>query len=186
MERYWQGKVEVLGEKPVPVPLCATKIPRGLTWDRIWVSAVTGSRITTSNMARPSQSSHEMCTFIVKKYLVMCMCIHIHIFFNHIIQKYTTSCLFFFGLHICISWHAAITVCGFVCLSCHLNLVTYSVLEWRMSIRSTVYKSQTTTEPSLYYTYSSSCSFSLFTMSVSCVHMPSGVVQVPGCELLAM
>jgi hypothetical protein len=27
VERYWQGKTEDLGEKPVPVPLCPPQIP---------------------------------------------------------------------------------------------------------------------------------------------------------------
>jgi hypothetical protein len=27
VERYWQGKTEELGEKPVPVPLCPPQIP---------------------------------------------------------------------------------------------------------------------------------------------------------------
>jgi hypothetical protein len=30
----WQGKIEALGEKPVPVPLCSPQIPHGLTLDR--------------------------------------------------------------------------------------------------------------------------------------------------------
>jgi hypothetical protein len=31
MEWNWQGKAEVLGEKPLPVPLCPPQIPHGLT-----------------------------------------------------------------------------------------------------------------------------------------------------------
>jgi hypothetical protein len=31
VELNWQGKTEVLGEKPVPVPLCPPQIPHGLT-----------------------------------------------------------------------------------------------------------------------------------------------------------
>jgi hypothetical protein len=31
VEWNWQGKTEVLGEKPVPVPLCPPQIPHGLT-----------------------------------------------------------------------------------------------------------------------------------------------------------
>jgi len=30
VEWYWQGKTEVLGEKPVPVPLCPPHISDGL------------------------------------------------------------------------------------------------------------------------------------------------------------
>jgi hypothetical protein len=29
VEWHWQGKTEVLAEKPVPVPLCAPQIPHG-------------------------------------------------------------------------------------------------------------------------------------------------------------
>jgi hypothetical protein len=34
VEWYWQGKTEVLGEKPVPVQFCPPQIPHGLTRDR--------------------------------------------------------------------------------------------------------------------------------------------------------
>jgi hypothetical protein len=34
MEWNWQGKIEVLGEEPAPVPLCLQQIPHGLTLDR--------------------------------------------------------------------------------------------------------------------------------------------------------
>jgi hypothetical protein len=53
VEWNWQGKTEVLGEKPVPVPLCAPQIPRGLTQDRTRASAVGGRRLTAWAMARP-------------------------------------------------------------------------------------------------------------------------------------
>ena len=33
VEWSWQGKIEVLGEKPVSVPLFPPQIPHGLTWD---------------------------------------------------------------------------------------------------------------------------------------------------------
>jgi hypothetical protein len=48
----WQGKTEVLGEKPVPVPLCPPQIPHGLTRDRTRASAVGGRRLTAWAMAR--------------------------------------------------------------------------------------------------------------------------------------
>jgi hypothetical protein len=41
-----QEKTEVLGEKPVPVPLCPPQIPHGLTRDRTLASAVGGRRLT--------------------------------------------------------------------------------------------------------------------------------------------
>jgi hypothetical protein len=44
MQHRWnetdRGKTEVLGEKPVPVPLCPPQIPHGLTRDRTRASAV--------------------------------------------------------------------------------------------------------------------------------------------------
>jgi hypothetical protein len=33
------GETEVLGGKPVPVPLCAPQISQGLTWERTPASA---------------------------------------------------------------------------------------------------------------------------------------------------
>jgi len=33
VERHWQVKVGVLGENPVPVPLCPSQASRGLVWD---------------------------------------------------------------------------------------------------------------------------------------------------------
>jgi hypothetical protein len=53
VEWNWQGKTEVLGEKPVPVPLCPLQIPHGLTrnWSR--ASVVRGRQLTTWAMAQP-------------------------------------------------------------------------------------------------------------------------------------
>jgi hypothetical protein len=56
VEWNWQGKTEVLGEKPVhhcPVPLCPPQIPHGLRRDRTRPSAVGGRRLTAWAMARP-------------------------------------------------------------------------------------------------------------------------------------
>jgi hypothetical protein len=39
VEWNWQGKTEVLGEKPIPVPRCPPQIPHGLTRDRTRASA---------------------------------------------------------------------------------------------------------------------------------------------------
>jgi hypothetical protein len=52
VEWNWQGKTEVLGEKPVPVPLCPPQIPHGLTRDRTRASAVGGRRLTAWPMTR--------------------------------------------------------------------------------------------------------------------------------------
>jgi hypothetical protein len=47
MERWWKieklkkrGKNELLGEKPVPIPLYPPQILQGLAWDRTRASAV--------------------------------------------------------------------------------------------------------------------------------------------------
>ena len=40
------GETEVLGEKPVPLPLFPPQIPPGLTRDHTRASAVRGRRIT--------------------------------------------------------------------------------------------------------------------------------------------
>jgi hypothetical protein len=55
MEWNWQGKTEVLGENPVPVPLCQPQIPHGLTRDRTRASAVRDRRLTAWAMAQPSR-----------------------------------------------------------------------------------------------------------------------------------
>jgi hypothetical protein len=54
VEWNWQGKTEILGEKPVPVPLCPPHIPHGLTRHRTQSSAVRGRRLTAWATARPS------------------------------------------------------------------------------------------------------------------------------------
>jgi hypothetical protein len=53
VEWNWQGKTEVLGENPVPVPLCPPQILQGLTRDRTRASALRGRRLTAWAMARP-------------------------------------------------------------------------------------------------------------------------------------
>jgi hypothetical protein len=54
VEWNWQGKTEVLGEKPVPVPLCPPQIPHGLTRDQTRASVVRGWRLTAWAIARPN------------------------------------------------------------------------------------------------------------------------------------
>jgi hypothetical protein len=54
MEHRW-NETEVLGEKPVPVPLYPPQIPHELTRDRTRASPVGGRRLTAWAMARPSQ-----------------------------------------------------------------------------------------------------------------------------------
>jgi hypothetical protein len=61
VERHWQGKNEVLGEKPIPVTLCLPQNPHWLTWNRTRTSEVTGRRPTASVMAR-SWSQLQMKT----------------------------------------------------------------------------------------------------------------------------
>jgi hypothetical protein len=48
MQWNWQWKPEVLGEKPVPVPLCPPQVPHGLIRDRTQAFAVRGRRLTYS------------------------------------------------------------------------------------------------------------------------------------------
>jgi hypothetical protein len=55
VEWNWQEKTDVLGEKPVPVPLCPPQMPHGLSRDRTRASAVRGRRLTVWTMARPQQ-----------------------------------------------------------------------------------------------------------------------------------
>ena len=49
-ERMWSDggmteNSEVLGDKPVPVPLCPPQIPHSLNWDRTRFSEVRGRRL---------------------------------------------------------------------------------------------------------------------------------------------
>jgi len=45
------GKMEILGGKPVPVPICAAQISHGLTRGRNRASAVRGRRLGAWTMA---------------------------------------------------------------------------------------------------------------------------------------
>jgi hypothetical protein len=70
VEWNWQGKTEVLGERPVPVPLCPPQMPHGLTWDRTRASAVGGRRLTARAMARAYRVllfSNKFCWWLVKQ-----------------------------------------------------------------------------------------------------------------------
>jgi len=46
VEYYWQRKMELLLEKPVPLLLCPPKMPHELTWHRTWNPVVAGPRLT--------------------------------------------------------------------------------------------------------------------------------------------
>jgi hypothetical protein len=61
VEWNWQGKTEVLWEKPVPVPLYPPQISHGLTRDRNRASAVGGRRLTAWAMARPTDTVTMWC-----------------------------------------------------------------------------------------------------------------------------
>lgn len=50
---------EVLGERPVPLPLCPPQSSHGLTWSRTPASAVTGRRLTIWAMARPLKTKNN-------------------------------------------------------------------------------------------------------------------------------
>jgi hypothetical protein len=71
VEWNWQGKTEVLGEKHVPVPLCAPQIPHGLTRDRTRTSAVRGRRLTAWAMARSQLCSPPNIVFILHECYIM-------------------------------------------------------------------------------------------------------------------
>jgi hypothetical protein len=60
-----QGKIEELGKKPVPVPLCSPQIPHGLIRVRTRSSAVRGQRLTTWAMARPAVLVTSYCYRVV-------------------------------------------------------------------------------------------------------------------------
>jgi hypothetical protein len=49
VEWNWQGKTEVLGEKPVPVPLCTPQISHGPTWDQ--TRGLRGERPATNRLS---------------------------------------------------------------------------------------------------------------------------------------
>jgi hypothetical protein len=55
MEHRWNEidteKTEVLGQKPVPVPLCPPKIPHGLTQNRTPVWGVTQRRVVVIDVS---------------------------------------------------------------------------------------------------------------------------------------
>jgi len=52
----WQGKSEILGGKPAPVPHFLPQIPHELPWNCIWASVVKSQELTTSAMAWPLES----------------------------------------------------------------------------------------------------------------------------------
>jgi hypothetical protein len=54
VEWEWQGKTEILGETPIPVPRCLPQIPHGPIRDRTRASEVRGQRLTAWAMARPN------------------------------------------------------------------------------------------------------------------------------------
>jgi hypothetical protein len=66
VEWNWQGKIEVLGEKPVPVSLFPPQIPHGQTRDRTRASAVRDRRLTAWAMTRPN--------FILTVLQITCSC----------------------------------------------------------------------------------------------------------------
>ena len=66
VEWYWQGKIEVLGEKPVPVLVCTPQIPNVHAWDRTRVftkrvqrllASVTPRSLTITLALRPHESN---------------------------------------------------------------------------------------------------------------------------------
>jgi hypothetical protein len=72
VERNWQLKTELLGEKPVPVPLCPPPMPHGMSRDRIWASEVGDRRLTAWAMPRPNRplrKTRPSYTYNIKTYI---------------------------------------------------------------------------------------------------------------------
>jgi hypothetical protein len=74
MEWNWQGKTEVLGEKPVPVPLCPPQIPHRLARDLTRAFAVGGRRLTAWAMARPLKGLWFQGCWLVRPTLYFKLC----------------------------------------------------------------------------------------------------------------
>ena len=53
MVEYRQRKTDVLGMKPLTVPICLPQIPHGVGWDRARASAVRARRLTFRDMDQP-------------------------------------------------------------------------------------------------------------------------------------
>jgi hypothetical protein len=87
VEWNWQGKTEVLGEKPVPVPLCPPQIPKGRTRDRTRAFAVGGRRLTASAMARPSL----LVTWYVSRFINQILYIQSTLYFVYFIYLRTNT-----------------------------------------------------------------------------------------------
>jgi len=54
VEKYGEGKTEVIWEKSVPVPFCPPRIPRRMDCGRTPASVATGRRQTAQVKARPN------------------------------------------------------------------------------------------------------------------------------------
>jgi hypothetical protein len=74
MEWYWQGKMEVLGGKPVPVPPCPPKMPHEMAWHRTWNPAVRGPRLTQGTDPRNVQKVAAVSCAVQGRYRSSCGC----------------------------------------------------------------------------------------------------------------
>ena len=91
VEWYWQGTTDVLGEKPVPVPLCIPQIPSWLACGWTQPSMVTGQQLTVQTRAGEpiahvkismACSIHRWPTFFSYAWPVSLLwetCVYIHI-----------------------------------------------------------------------------------------------------------
>jgi hypothetical protein len=61
-EWNWEGKTEVLGENPVPVPLCPPQIPHGLSRDQTFVNASPYSSLVPHPLSQFSAAFSSTCT----------------------------------------------------------------------------------------------------------------------------
>jgi hypothetical protein len=60
------GKAEETGEKPDPVPLCPTKIPHGLAWDKrgpsVQMSETKRLRLRVNGTVIPDELTRSECS----------------------------------------------------------------------------------------------------------------------------
>jgi hypothetical protein len=97
VEWYWEGKIEGLGGKPVPVPVSPPQIPHGLTWARTRASAVRSRPLTACAMARPTNPHttvlRSFCVFPLWHLLVCFRQINSHLWHQKLIghSQFKTS-----------------------------------------------------------------------------------------------
>jgi hypothetical protein len=85
VEWNWQGKTEVVEEKPVPVPLCPPQISQGLTRDR--TRSLRGERPATNRLCHGTAlvcRLHKKVLFSVVERIAWGLSVKIHIYIKQI------------------------------------------------------------------------------------------------------